>query len=359
MRTSPRAGLETRLQAWTPAPRALASGRPRSLRWQGLRQTLHRICLAAAALVLLLGVCHRLLETPLWSFNGSRLMPSFELARGIDYYVLLPPGGPLYSVVYGPLFAIAYLPATLFPSPNSAVLAGSAITAVLCFFAAAFLHLAPFEPRPGAVDVLAFLTAGFLICYLEPLKYSCFNIHADGPGLALGGVACAALYSGMLRKRGLALPLSAFCAVLAIFSKQTFLPVPFALILYLWAAEGRARAVRYLLWVAAAAGLSSGAALYAAGFTRLYHCLIWLPAHHPWNDPSRIASAIQAMRSFIRLSMPVPVLLLVAVAYLWASGRLCEPQVRVIAANRCVPMLLVGVAAIFGRRPRQSRGRRQ
>jgi hypothetical protein len=302
--------------------------------------------LAAAALALLLAVCHRLLETPLWSFNGSRLIPSFELARGIDYYVMLPPGGPLYSVVYGPIFAIAYLPATLFSSPNSAVLAGSAITAVLCFSAAAFLHLAPFKPGPGAVDLLAFVTAGFLICFLGPLKYSCFNIHADGPGLALGGVACAALYSGALRKRALALPLSALCAVLAIFSKQTFLPVPIALIFYLWAAEGRARAVRYLLWVAAAAGLAGGAALYAAGFTRLYHCLIWLPAHHPWNEPSRIASAIQAMRSFIRLSMPVPVLLLAAVAHLWASGRLRGPELRALAANRCVPLLLVGVALL-------------
>jgi hypothetical protein len=316
-----------------------------------MRQTPHRIALAAAALLLFFTVCHRLLETPFWSLNGSRLMPSFALARGVNYYVLLPPGGPLYNSTYGPMTAIAYLPATLFPSPNSAVLAGAAITVVLCFSAAAFLHFAPFKTGRGPVDGLAFLTAGFLMCFLEPLKYSCFNIHADGPGLAFGAVACAALYSGRPDKWRAALPVSAWCAVLSIFCKQMFLPVPIALLVYLWAAEGRARAVRYLFWLVVAGGLAGGATLFVVGPERLYHCLIWVPALQPWNGPSRIVSAIQAMRSFIRLSMPVPALLLACLVYLWTSGRLRGPglrgsMLRALAANRCVPLLLVGVALL-------------
>jgi hypothetical protein len=312
----------------------------------GLRQTRHTIGLACAALVLFFTVCHRWLETPLWSFNGSRLMPSFALANGVGYYVLSPPGGPLYSTLYGPMVAIVYLPATLFPSPNSAVLAGAAITMLLCFSAVAFLHFAPFKAGRGSVDGLAFVTAGFLMCYLEPLKYSCFNIHADGPGLAFGAVACAALYSRGPEKWRAALPVSAVCAVLSIFCKQTFLPVPPALLVYLWAAEGRAQAVRYLVWLVAAGALAGGAAMFAAGPANLYHCLIWVPAHHPWNDSSHLVSAIQAMRSFIRVSMPVPVLLLACAVYLWTSGRLRGPGLRALAANRCVPLLLVGVALL-------------
>ena len=311
-------------------------------RGSGWLRTAHRIGLAGAALVLFFTVCHRLLQTPLWSFNGSRLMPSLALGRGINFYVLMPPGGPLYSVVYGPVMAIVYLPATLFSSPNSAVLAGAAITVLLCFSAAAFVHLAPFQAGRGAIDGLAFLTAGFLICFLEPLKYSCFNIHADGPGLALGGMACAALYSSGLEKRRAALPASALCAVLSIFCKQMFLPVPIALSIYLWTVEGRARAVRYLLWLVVAGGLASAAALYVAGPERLYHCLIWLPAHHPWD----LVNAIQAMRNFIRLSMPVPVLLLACAVYLWTTGQLRGSRLRALAANRSVPLLLVGVALL-------------
>ena len=317
--------------------------------------------MTAAALVLLCTVCHRLLETPLWSYNGARLMPSFAVARGLNYYLLSPHGGPLYCSLYGPLVAIVYLPATLFPSPNSAVLAGSFITVLLCFSAAAFLHLWPSNAGNGAVDGLSFLTAGFLMCLLEPLKYSCFNIHADGPGLALGGVACAALYSGRPEKWRTALPISASCAILCIFCKQTFLPVPIALLVYLWVAEGRARAVRYLFWLAAAGVLAGGAALFAAGPARLYHCLIWIPAHHPWNEPSHIVSAIQAARSFIRLSMPVPVLLLACAVYLGTGGGLRGRKLRALAAYRCVPLLAGGggPAALLDRRPRQSRRRRE
>ena len=91
-----------------------------SLRRSGRQRTAHKIGLAGAALVLFFAVCYRLLQTPLWSFNGARLMPSLALGRGINFYVLLPPGGPLYSVVYGPMFAIVYLPATLFSPRFSA-----------------------------------------------------------------------------------------------------------------------------------------------------------------------------------------------------------------------------------------------
>ena len=307
-----------------------------------LSATPPKIGLTVAALVLFLTVCHRLLQTPFWSFNGSRLMPSLALASGINFYVLMPPGGPLYSVVYGPMYALAYLPATLFSSPNSAVLAGAAVTAILCFSAVAFVHFAPLETGHGAINGLAFLTAGFLMCFLEPLKYSCFNIHADGPGLAFGGMACAALNSYWLAKRRAATPVSALCALLSIFCKQVFLPVPIALLVYLWLAEGRARAVRYLFWLVAAGVLVSVTALFVAGPKPLWHCLIWLPSHHPWD----VITAIQAMRNFILLSTPVLVLLLAGGVYLLITGGLRRSRLRALAAHRSTPLLLAGIALL-------------
>ena len=289
--------------------------------------------------MLFLAICQRLLETPFWSFNGSRLMPSIALARGVNYYVVFPPGGALYTTSYGPVMAIVYLPATLLSSPNSAVLLGAAITMLLCFAAMALLHFAPFHY--SAADVLAFLTAGYLIIYLEPLKYACFNICADGPGLAFSAAACGVLYPGVREKWRAALPVSAVCAVLAIFSKQMFLPVPAVLLAWLWFVDGRRRAVPYLAWLIVAGGLAGAAALIAVGPQRLYHCLIWVPAHCPWYPPSHLVSFIQSARNFIRLSMPVSVVLLACLIYALPGADL-----RAWARSRSVPLLLSGVALL-------------
>ena len=215
-----------------------------------------RVGLACAALVLLSTACLLVLHGPYAVWNGARLMPSFALAHGINHYVLLPRGGPLYTTVYAPMVAIVYLPATLFRTPNSAVLAGTLITALLCFSAVAFLHFATLTRKRTAVDGLAFLTAGLLICYLDPLIYSCFNIHADGPGLAFGAVACGALYAGRVEKWRIALPVSALCAVLAVFCKQVFLFVPIVLLVWVLTVRERNLAVRYLLCLAAAGVLT-------------------------------------------------------------------------------------------------------
>jgi hypothetical protein len=297
--------------------------------------------LSAAALVLLSTICYRLIDTPFWNVNGSRLMPSFALSRGINYYVLFPPGGPLYSTLYGPLVAIVYLPATLFPTPNAAVIAGAAITALLCFAAAAYLHRPPPTAARGPVDIAAFLAAGFLICYLEPLKYSCFNIHADGPGLAASAIACGALYNVSRRT---ALPISAICAVLALLCKQMFLPVPLVLLAYLAITAGRTAAARYLVWLAGTGILLGVAALLAWGPAHLYHSLIWMPGHHPWGS-NPLVSSIQALRAFIRQSLPVLVPLLAAAVYIvaGADGNLAP---RALATSRCIPILAVGVALL-------------
>ena len=316
-----------------------------------MSKKLAAILLSLAALGLLLTACYRVLDTPFWNYNGSRLMPSFAVAHGMNYYKL-PHEGPLYCSLYGPLISLVYLPATMMPSPNSAVLAGAAITALLCFSAAAFLHFAPFRTRPRWPDVLAFLTAGFLMCYLEPLKYACFNIHADGPGLACGGVACGALYFSKHGRR-FALPVSALFAVLTIFCKQTFLPLPIALAASVWASEGGRNAVRYLLWLALAAGLACGAAVAAVGPARLYHCLLWIPAHHPWNQASAIVAWIQATRGFIRQSLLVVILLAACAAYFAGRGGMGREALRALAAQRWAPLVMAGIAmlpsAIAGR----------
>jgi hypothetical protein len=244
------------------------------------------------------------------------------------------------------MVAIAYLPATLFPTPNSAILAGSVITVVLCFSAVAFLHFAHLKRKRSAVDGLAFLTAGFLMCFLPPLTYSCFSIHADGPGLAFGAVACGALYAGRAEKWRAALLVSALCAVLSVFCKQTFLPVPIALLVWVLAVEGRKVAGRYLLYLVAAGVIATAASIATWGPEPLYHCLIWVPAHHPWRGDSGIGTWMWSARLFIELSYPVLILLLAGAIYFALSGPIREGRWRPLLMNRCVPPLLVGIAEI-------------
>jgi hypothetical protein len=305
-----------------------------------------KVGLACAALLLLATMCQMVLQSPYGLYNGARLMPSFALARGVNYYVLLPRGGPLYTSVYPPMVAIVYLPATLFRTPNGAILAGSVITVVLCFSAVAFLHLAQLKGARGAVDGLAFLTAGFLMCFLPPLAYSCFNIHADGPGLAFGAVACGALYAGWAEKWRIALPVSALSAVLAVFCKQMFLAVPIALLVWVLTVGGRKVAGRYLLWLTASGVFATAAAVAVWGPESLFHCLIWVPGHHPLKEASLILSCIKSARQFIQLTLPVLFLVLAAAIYFAQRELIREGRWRTLLANRCVPPLLVGIAEI-------------
>src|SRR5215467_3006632 len=72
-----------------------------------------RVILTISVLLLFGAVSSAVLATPQWSFNGTRLVPSFLLASG-HKVMELHGEGPLYSTHYGPLTYITYLPATLF-----------------------------------------------------------------------------------------------------------------------------------------------------------------------------------------------------------------------------------------------------
>jgi hypothetical protein len=75
----------------------------------------------------LAGLVFRILETPNWTFNGTRLAPAFALTRGYNLYYP-PDKGPVLETTYGPATALFYLSTTLMRTPNAAVLAGSAVT---------------------------------------------------------------------------------------------------------------------------------------------------------------------------------------------------------------------------------------
>src|SRR5262245_49376703 len=63
------------------------------------------------------------LGTLISDWNGARLAPTFALLYGYRLYYPASEG-PVLNNVYGPVGALAFLPATVFRTPTLAILAG-------------------------------------------------------------------------------------------------------------------------------------------------------------------------------------------------------------------------------------------
>lgn len=298
------------------------------------------------SLLLSLTLIYRILETPYWSYNAGRLMPSFMLAAGKNPYQLTHSGQPLMSVVYGPVNALTYMPATLMRSPVSAVLAGSVIAVLSCFGVLALMHFSMGRGRDWIVASFSFLTAGFLACHLEPLRYSCIRVHADAPGLALGGLACIALYYRHGRRPMLALWLSAACAVLAAFAKQPFALIAFGLLAYLLLADGARVFWRFLICLVASALVIGGFFFTAFGPQQLFDNLVRVPGMQPW-PPSTAQAFLQSTRFFVRLMLPVWVALMTVGMYLIMSKGIPAKGWRVFLRNHPSTMLFFAGFALI------------
>jgi hypothetical protein len=319
-----------------------------------------RVILTLSVLLLIGALIGAVLATPMWSYNGTRLLPSFQLAYG--HRVLELHGhGPLYSTQYGPLTYLAYLPATLFKTPNAAVLAGSTMTVVWCLITIGWLHFGGGRWRNDFwTALLGFAAACYLVCYLEPLRYSCVNIHADGPGIALGGAACAVL-QWETRHRWIALISSAAFAVMAALCKQPLAFLAIGLLAYLWLADGRKVAILYLKALLGAGVILTSLCVWAFGPNELYYNLISLTVRQSWGM-SGAAAIVQPLRIFIRHTFPV---LLVAAVALVAAATQSEWKLqglRQLSANKkastwmiafvvglaLLPSSIAGIAKIGG-----------
>ena len=62
-------------------------------------------------------LAYRALRATRTQWNDVRLIPSFSFVSEYDLYAL-PDSGPILNMVYGPVAALAYLPATLFSTPT-------------------------------------------------------------------------------------------------------------------------------------------------------------------------------------------------------------------------------------------------
>ena len=303
-----------------------------------------RLLLAACVFFLVGSLASAVLATPQWSYNGTRLIPSYLLALG-HRALELHGKGPLYSTHYGPLTYIVYLPATLFHSPNAAVLAGSTLTIALCLISIAWLHFGGARWRKDFwAALLGFTAAGYLVCYLEPLRYSCVNIHADGPAIAFGSAACALLRYRESRLRLPALISSATFAVAAALCKQPMALLTVGLIGYLWLARGQGTAIRYAKALCGAGLILGGACIWIFGAPELYYNLS-IAARQPWGETG-LAVIVQPVRALIRVMFPV---LLVGMAAWMTAMKQADwkfQALRWLRGNDCAILFAAGLAVL-------------
>ena len=179
--------------------------------------------------------------------NGGRFAPVAALVRG--YRLYYPQDvGPVLNTIYGPVSSLVYLPAALCNSPTNAILTAVATSAFL-YFSPVIAMFAAVGRRHGdflvdTVGVLCFAAvtvnnpSGEIRNDSFPLFYSAFAVHADASSLGFGGAAvalvCLRSQSGGTRH----LMLASFLAVAAVCSKQNFILLPAALLLFTLLADG-------------------------------------------------------------------------------------------------------------------------
>lgn len=224
-----------------------------------------------------------------WDLNAIRLQRTFALAAGVPLY---PPSGEGVAMLplYGPVGAVAYLPAVLARSPTTALAIGQLLSLFYFFVPPFAWHLLAgrgTEKRTAShwdLALLAFLCFAAGSVDLWPLEYAAFTVHVDAPALSLALLACLAVHRASAANWRFAYGVSALCAVLAVWTKQVVLPLLLALPLYLLLTEGARSARRYLVVLAAAGLLVGGLVVWWFGPPWLiwFH-LVTVPSRHPWR----------------------------------------------------------------------------
>lgn len=251
-------------------------------------------CVVLTAIVTLwLLAVNAVLGTLSSDWSGARLAATFALTHGYQLYYPATEG-PILNHLYGPVAALAYLPVTVFHTPNAATLAAGVLQvsfvfgAMLAFVWRAGGRTAQDSPRALACG----LGACLLMARYPGTAYHFTMVHADGPALALGLLACGALVSNDgARPTTRALLLSGAAAVLSCWTKQTSAPLPLALALAVWWMYGRALAVRYALLLAAVAVPISATLLYWFGEPMLFN-MVQVASRHPWVKPGLAGLAV-------------------------------------------------------------------
>lgn len=267
-------------------------------------------------------------EDRFWNvWNGARLLPAFCLRAGVGLY-LDPWTAPISGNIYGPVHALAYLPATLMPTPVSAIELGLVWGLLLLVAPVAWTQWIVFKKSSAGLMAGAGVALLLQFCFLlAPLRYMAFSVNADIIALALGATACAALLKWLTSEARGALLVSVIAASAAVWAKQSAVPILIALPFYLAMFHGAPRAFRYTRALFHAVMTMSILFLLVFNAENLFFSMFWFPAQHPWagsvfngvappfaegSFAGRFWVLGQALLQLIAYGLPPALLLLVA-----------------------------------------------
>ncbi len=278
-------------------------------------------------------------QSDVWSY--IRLMPSVALTRG--YALYYPDGeGPLLGWLYGPVVPILQLPIALLPHP-SAALTGAGLLSTAMLLIPLYLAILRAMPAGASHRVSAFLVLAALhaiLLHLAPGQYWFRGIQVDGfaMGFWLLGIVVLLGAETTGRRR---LWVSALLFTAAMFSKHpeaVLAPIP---VIFLWAREGRAAALR----LAFAIGALSTAMLLLSSAVWGWNAVVlnmWrVPAGHPWAKPGLIGLAEAAQHFF-----DIAQLLFAGVAAMAVIDLRLDPRGRVREALLARPWILPAAASL-------------
>ena len=259
----------------------------------------------AALAVIVAMLAYKVLHSPFDDQNWSRLQRTFLLAHGEPIYAGKE-SGPVLNSIYGPVSAMAYLPATLFQSLHTIMESAEWVAIAFFFLPVFWLHLGGCRKNERLAGLGSFFVFAFFPFITSSIRNGAFHVHADAPALGLGALACAFIYFRGGKIERLRFPLSAVFAVLAFYAKQVMAPLFLALFMYVWITEGRRSTQRYTGWLVASFIFFTAVFFLTFG-KDLFFNLFVIPSRHPSRSGDLFAAWTYAAVKFMRESFFIAV----------------------------------------------------
>ncbi|HET7536463.1 MAG TPA: hypothetical protein VFJ90_08420, partial [Candidatus Didemnitutus sp.] len=281
---------------------------------------------AAVALpVLLVALVYVYRETALlntrWPWSACRLAAVFGWVHGYPLYSPID-HGPINGWLYGPVAAIAWLPATLAASPQSALMVAALINLGFLLIP---LHCVARQSMPqsrlGAG--LLFVAGAAALPQLYPTWYMASALNVDAIAVGLGTGSCLLL---LRRDTGNSrLVLAALLGVLAVWTKQVEAPLVVAQCGWLWFCRDRRAALTFVLAYGGFMAAIAGAVFSLLSVRDVIFNLWTVPSHHAFIGGWRAAWGELADLSKYGLPLWAPCLVALVIAARGKKNECNEP----------------------------------